>query len=100
MPSPHDKIFRLTFSDPTQVRHLLESGVSKDAAEAIMTVAEKLRQGGRAEGRAELVLEQLALRFGELDAGTEQQVRQASAEQLDRIAERVLNADNLQDALG
>lgn len=64
-----------------------------------MTGAEKLREEGRAEGRAELVLKLLTLRFGPLAAATDARVRTCSSAELDRIAERVLDAKTLADAL-
>jgi predicted transposase YdaD len=54
---------------------------------------------GMAEGRVELVLRQLALKFGALDEATVAAVRGSSIEQLDRIGERVLTATSLDEAL-
>ncbi|GAB5549478.1 MAG: hypothetical protein SangKO_092380 [Sandaracinaceae bacterium] len=69
-----------------------------------MLAAKKLEQGraeGRAEGRAqrgaELVMKLLRLKFGAIDAGTEERVRAGSDADLDRWAERVLTASQLQD---
>jgi len=63
--------------------------------------ARKKREEGRAEGRAErgaeLVLKQLRLKFGELDADTVTRVRGATEADLDLWAERVLTAGNLAD---
>jgi predicted transposase YdaD len=58
------------------------------------------RAQGQAEGRAEIVLKLLALKFGVLDAATSASVRAATIDELDRIAERVLTATSLDEALG
>ncbi|HKR36198.1 MAG TPA: DUF4351 domain-containing protein [Steroidobacteraceae bacterium] len=54
---------------------------------------------GRAEGRAALILKQLALRFGPLGEETSARIVQASIEELDAIGERLIAAQTLQDAL-
>jgi hypothetical protein len=55
---------------------------------------------GRAEGRAEIVLRQLAARFGQLDEATKARIAATSGAELDAIAERLLTAQTLQEALG
>jgi hypothetical protein len=55
---------------------------------------------GKAEGRVELILELLALRFGLLDDAVQTHVRRAQDAQLDAVAERVLTAQTLDEALG
>jgi hypothetical protein len=55
---------------------------------------------GRAQGRAELVLKQLTLRFGPVPAAVEARIRAASIAQLDTFAERVLTARSLDEVLG
>jgi hypothetical protein len=57
------------------------------------------RAEGRLEGRMEIVLKQLLLRFGPLTETIEGRVRSADAEQIDAIAERVITAATLQEAL-
>ena len=52
------------------------------------------------QGRAEMVLKLLTLRFGRLPAEAEARVRAASIEQLDAFAERVLSAKSLDEVLG
>lgn len=54
---------------------------------------------GRAEGMAEVVLRQLALRFGPLADGVVERVRGASVGELAGFAERLLNAQSLDDVL-
>jgi len=68
--------------------------------EAFMTTAEMLANEGRVEGKAELVLRQLALRFGTLPEGTKARVTGATSGELDLLAERLLTASNVEDALG
>ena len=55
---------------------------------------------GKAEGRVELILKLLALRFGPLSDAAQTRVRSAQDPQLDAIAERMLTAQTLQEALG
>ncbi|MGB6450193.1 MAG: DUF4351 domain-containing protein [Steroidobacteraceae bacterium] len=54
---------------------------------------------GRVEGRAELVLRQLSLRFGTLPEAVAASLRDASIDELDRIGERLLTAGTLNEAL-
>ncbi len=54
---------------------------------------------GRAEGKADLVLKLLALRYGAVPDTTHAQVRAADNAQLDAIAERILQAKTLEEAL-
>jgi hypothetical protein len=54
---------------------------------------------GKAEGRVELILKQLALRFGLLTEAIQTRVRSAQDAQLDAVAERVLTAQTLEEAL-
>jgi predicted transposase YdaD len=55
---------------------------------------------GLAKGRAELVVRQLALRFGALSNEVQARILAASIADLDAIGERLLTARTLQDALG
>ena len=55
---------------------------------------------GRVEGRVELILKLLALRFGPLTEPAQTRVRSAQDAQLDTIAERMLMAETLEEALG
>jgi len=55
---------------------------------------------GKAEGRVELILKLLALRFGPLTEAIQTRVRSAQDARLDTVAERVLTAQTLEDALG
>jgi hypothetical protein len=53
-----------------------------------------------AQGRTEIVLEQLATRYGELSAAVTARVQGASRSDLVAIAQRVLTAQTLDEALG
>ena len=53
-----------------------------------------------AQGRAAVIVRLLTVRFGILDPGLETRIQQASVAELDAIAERVLSACTLQQALG
>ena len=55
---------------------------------------------GVAQGRMELLLKQLAKRYGALSAAVATRIREATASELDGIAERVLTATTLDEALG
>jgi flagellar biosynthesis/type III secretory pathway protein FliH len=55
---------------------------------------------GHTEGRVELVLKLLATKYGFVPATMAARVRQASGAVVDEIAERVLTADTLREALG
>jgi hypothetical protein len=54
---------------------------------------------GKAEGRMELILKLLTLRFGPLTEATQARVRGAQDAQLDAVAERLLTAMTLEEAL-
>jgi hypothetical protein len=54
---------------------------------------------GKAEGRIELILKLLALRFGPLTEATQTRVRGAQDAQLDAVAERMLTAKTLEEAV-
>ena len=53
-----------------------------------------------AQGKAEIVLRQLTLRFGQLDDAAKARIAGASRAELDAVAERLLTAQTLQEALG
>ena len=57
------------------------------------------RAEGKAEGRVEIVRKQLTLRFGALSGDTEDHISQASPEELDGIAARILTAETLEQVL-
>ena len=55
---------------------------------------------GVAQGRVEIVLKQLATRYGQLSAAVAARVQGANTADLDAIAQRVLTAQTLDEALG
>jgi hypothetical protein len=55
---------------------------------------------GQHKGRANLVTRLLTLRFGSLPPEAIEQIASASIEELDRIGERLLTAQTLQESLG
>ncbi|HLQ39026.1 MAG TPA: DUF4351 domain-containing protein, partial [Planctomycetota bacterium] len=73
--------------------------------DSVMSTADKLiakgrtegRTEGRAEGRAELLLGLLRKRFGQLPGGVTTRVQQATLEDLELWAERILDARSLAD---
>lgn len=58
-----------------------------------------LREGFR-EGEARLLLHLLASRFGDLPQGVRMRVQQADVSQLERWADRLLDASTLEDLFG
>jgi hypothetical protein len=66
-------------------------------AESIDRWNREIREEGRQEGEARLVLRQLRFKFGPLEADLEERVRTADTELLLEWGERVLTARSLQD---
>jgi hypothetical protein len=58
------------------------------------------RSEGVAEGRVEMIVRMLTRRFGTLDESVQARVQRASKAELEGIADRLLTAPCLQDALG
>jgi predicted transposase YdaD len=58
------------------------------------------RLEGRMEGRMDIILKLLAMRFGPLTEAAQTRVRGAQDSQLDTLAERMLTAPTLEEALG
>jgi predicted transposase YdaD len=97
--------------EPQRFRALVRGRVSHEAEEALMTAAERLRAEGEAKGRAEgeakgraegeakgraaLLVKQLSFKFGTLPAEIQARIEDASVEELERWAERVLSATRL-----
>lgn len=57
------------------------------------------KEEGKVEGRVELVLKLLALRFGSLTEAAQSHIRGAQDQQIDAVAERMLTAQTLEEAL-
>lgn len=94
----------------TLYRDILSEALSEAARRALQTMnpakyeyrsefAKRYYGQGLAEGRAELILKQLTLRFGELSETARTAVNTARIEQLDRIGERLLTATSLDEVL-
>jgi len=66
-------------------------------AESIDRWNREIREEGRQEGEALVVLRQLRSKYGSLDPEVEERVRSADADRLLRWSERLLTAGNLQD---
>ena len=95
---------------------LVRISLSQDALEAFEAIMNSLgfeyqsdfarryfgegKAEGRMEGRVEITLELLALRFGPLPDATQTRVRGAQDTQVKAIAERLLTAQTLEEALG
>ena len=61
--------------------------------------AKRYLSQGRAEGAGRVLLKLLTLKFGPLSPVVAERVRNASAEELERWAERVLSSNSLDDVL-
>jgi hypothetical protein len=87
---------------PAEDLHVTFERILKRPEETIMSTAEKLRREGRTEGRVEdaprrveLLLRQLAKRFGPLPTETVSRITAAAIPELDRWGERLLDAKTL-----
>lgn len=93
---------------PADLRRFVKQEVGPKAEEVLMTTADQitkearekaLAQGlsqGLSQGRAELLLRQLTIRFGSMPEPVAARVRGASIDELDRWAEAVLTASELE----
>ncbi|WP_051020987.1 DUF4351 domain-containing protein [Synechococcus sp. PCC 6312] len=55
------------------------------------------REEGEKLGESKLILRQLGLKFGSIDASLEQQVRALSSERLELLGEALLNFQNISE---
>jgi Domain of unknown function (DUF4351) len=78
---------------------LLRRWIAQGKAEGKAEGKVEGRAEGRAEGRVEIVLKLLALRFGPLTELVRVRIQGAEDAQLDAVAERVLTAQTLEEAL-
>ncbi len=82
------------------MKNLLGFEYQSDFARRYVALGEaEGRMLGRVEGRVELILKQLALRFGPLTEEAQTRVSCATDAQLDTLAEVVLTAQTLGEAL-
>lgn len=97
---------RVAESEPEQLLTFARE-IGPTAERATMTAAEQIakdaeergRRRGREEGRRDLLVKLLTLRFGAPDAATLARLDHATSEQLSRYAERVLDAPTLDAVL-
>ncbi|MGK3968977.1 DUF4351 domain-containing protein [Sorangium sp. So ce118] len=96
-PTPHDALFKATFSQPEHAAAALREVLS--AAVAARIGEREGRQAGRLEGQRSALLKQLRLRFGELPGPVVARVRAADAAQIEGWIERVITSPTLEDVL-
>jgi hypothetical protein len=90
----------VTSVEPEALIDVLNLQPGTPAMQALMTTAEKLSKQGEGRGRAEVVIKQLSLRFGPLPDDAIHRIQSASIAEFDALAERVLSAKSLEEALG
>lgn len=93
----HDLSYRAFFVHRRMIQDLLREIVGEQWVERIDRWNREIREEGRQEGEARLMLRQLRLKFGPLEPGVEERVRSADAECLLEWGERVLTAERLED---
>ncbi len=69
-----------------------------NARKVAMTIAERLRQEGRVEGRMALIQRLLNKRFGGISPALEKRLKDSRADLLDRFGESILDFQDLKDA--
>ena len=82
-----------------KIANLLEKAAGPKAREAIVTELDDIERRGQTKGRAQMLLEQLAIRFGSVPAKVSAQVMAADEAALSRWAARVLTAPTLENVL-
>lgn len=91
-------ILQVADVEPERVQELFRR-LGPRGEEAYMTGAQKLKEEGRAEGRAEVLIKQLELKLGAVPEHIAERIRRARADEIDRWVERVLTATSPQDVL-
>lgn len=97
----HDTFFRDI--EPDVLQDLVTQSLSAGKEEMLMTVAERLEKRGEARGEAKgrnaILSRLLAKRFGQdiFDISLQERLRNATPEQLDHWAERILDAKSLEE---
>jgi hypothetical protein len=91
---PHDKLFKLGFSDPATA--------APDLRNTAMTLAQKLRQEGHQEGRSsalqDSILDALDLRHRSVPEGLVEVIRRISEEErLHALLRHALRCDSIED---
>jgi predicted transposase/invertase (TIGR01784 family) len=100
-------LIRVVDIEPDVLQDLVTQSLSAGKEEMLMTVAERLEKRGEAKGRVEgeargrnaILSRQLAKRFGQdiFDISLQERLRNATPEQLDHWAERILDAKTLEE---
>lgn len=93
---------------PSGVPEITDEGVARaDPELAVLSAMAHGAQGrtegiesGRLQGRVDLVMRQLNVRFGALSEEVKARIATSSLSELDAIGERLLTAQTLQEALG
>jgi hypothetical protein len=89
----------LLISLPQNALEALETTMNSLGFEYQSDFARRYVAQGKAEGRVEIILMQLALRFGPLTEAIQTRVRGVQDAQLAAVAERVLSAQTLAEVL-
>jgi predicted transposase/invertase (TIGR01784 family) len=98
-----EKIFRYVLSvmdiEPEAMQNMFTQRLSERKGGMFMTVAERLELRGALKGRGEMLQRQITKRFGKsiTDMDVQERLRKATPEQLDRWAERILDARHIND---
>lgn len=82
-----------------KIGDLLIEAAGPEAQEDIVDFVEKFRREFRHEGRADVLLDQLAARFGKVPAAVEGRVRSADVKTLSAWTLRILTAASLEEVL-
>lgn len=85
---------------PAGELHDIAASLGPKAEEAYVTTADMLRAEGEARGRAEILVQQLTLKFGPLPEAVSETVHAAPSDQIQTWAARILTADTLDQVLG
>ena len=100
------KMIRNVAEEWKQQHH--QAGLAEGLAQGMQQgVQQGIQQGmargvaqGKTQGEQTLLLRQLHRRFGELPEATRQRLEQASTDELETWADRVLDADSLEQVFG
>jgi hypothetical protein len=86
--------------EPAALQAFLDRVAGPDAKDTIMTAGQRLIQNGIQQGERGMLLRLLRKRFGnQVGADTERRLETASADQIERWAERMLSATTLAEIL-
>ena len=88
--------------DKDVVRNLSKLHLAGSKEDIIMTIAEQWKMEGRQEGRNAILSRLLAKRFGQdvVNLQVQKRLQNASEEELDLWAERILDAQSIEDVFG